>query len=137
VNRAVFTKLVEGGLPASPSLGCLELPPPPWCCRNWVFVYSGICRGVADHAARIAEDYPIKRLAIAIQELACGRKFVEVVLAAVCTVSEIAQRAFGAFLIKLPSFADVACAQQVNYLFNSRKGNLVLSRPRQGGAACH
>jgi hypothetical protein len=42
-------------------------------------------------------------------------------LAAVCTVSEIAQRAFGAFLIKLPSFADVACAQQVNYLLGALK----------------
>jgi hypothetical protein len=46
---------------------------------------------------------------------------VVVVLAAVCTVSVIAQRAFGAFLIKLPSFADVACAQQVNYLLDARK----------------
>jgi hypothetical protein len=81
-----------------------------------------LCRSIADHAARIPEDYPIKRLSIAIQELACGRKFVEVVLAAVCTVSEIAQRAFGAFLIEPPSFADMACAQQVNYLLNARKG---------------
>jgi hypothetical protein len=76
---------------------------------------------MADHAARIPEDYPINRLSIAIQELGCGHKFVGVVLAAVCTVSEIAQRAFGAFLIKLPSVADVACAQQVNYLLDARK----------------
>jgi hypothetical protein len=85
-----------------------------------------LCCGAADHAARIPEDYPIKRLSIAIQELACGRKFVEVVLAAVCTVPEIAQRAFGAFLIKLPFFADVACAQQVNYLLDARKDCAVI-----------
>jgi hypothetical protein len=42
---------------------------------------------------------------IAIQELDSGCKFVgAVVLAAVCTVSEVAQRAFGAFLIKLHGF---------------------------------
>jgi hypothetical protein len=35
--------------------------------------------------------------------------------------SEIAQRAFGAFLVELPSFADAACAQQVNYLLDARK----------------
>jgi hypothetical protein len=57
-----------------------------------VLVHSGICRRATDHDARIAGDYPIKRLAIAIQELACGRIFVVVVLAAVCTVPEIALR---------------------------------------------
>jgi hypothetical protein len=81
-----------------------------------------LCRSIADHAARIPEDYPINRLSIAIQELGCGHKFVGVVLAAVYTVSEIAQRAFGAFLIEPPSLADVACAQQVKYLFDTRKG---------------
>ena len=71
-------------------------------------------------------------LAIATQELACGRKFVVVVLAAVCTVPEIAQRAFGAFLIELPPFADVACAQQVNYLRDARKDCAMINLFRHG-----
>jgi hypothetical protein len=114
------------GLPASPSLDCLELLPPPWCCRDWVFVYSGIGRRVADHAARIAEDYPIKRLAIAIQELEGVAHFGVVVPAALRHASEVVQRAFGAFLIELPSVADVACAEKGNYLLDALKGCAVI-----------
>jgi hypothetical protein len=134
VNRAAdfLTKLVEDGLPASPSLDCLELLPPPWCCRDWVLVHSGIGRRPTDHAARIAADYPIKRLAIAIQELEGVAHFAGVLPAALRHASEIAQRALGAFLIEFPSVAHVACAQQVKYLLDARKDCVVIDRFSHG-----
>jgi len=97
-----------------------------------VLVQSGIGRSAADHDAKIAEEHPIKRLAIATQELACGRIFVVVVFAAVCTVSEIAQRAFGAFLIEPPSGTDMACAQRVNYQLDARKDCAMIDLPESG-----
>jgi hypothetical protein len=121
-------------LPASPSLDCLELPPP-WCCRGWVCA-GGLCRSAADHDARIAGDYPVQGLAMVVQEIRRGSPFSHVVPAAVCTVSEIAQRAFGAFLIELPSVADLACAQQVNYLLDARKDCAVIDQFSHGSAPC-
>jgi hypothetical protein len=77
-----------------------------------------MCRAAADHAAYVSIENPVKRLAMIPDPIHKGCHFLAIAILGIEAAHAVDKLACPLF-VKLPSFGNVACAQQLHDLLGT------------------